>query len=478
MGNSKYLLIFIVIKKFILFKAFFLKLLLLFLLLPFFIENLFVIFISLLKTMNSNNIAELEIINSLNQTKHNMNKSKVKISIYSISLCNGGVERNTAILINYLDTIKIFELYLFTDLIAKNEYKIPKGIKRIKIYHKPKMLKRNLLKYKINILIYQFYETKVIQMIKSIKNLKIIFYNHSCFLFWIYINRKDILKNIYNEYQMSKYVISIVPFEHNYLLKKWGINSIYMNNFMTYDYNKVIQSNLSTNKILMLGRGNDINKRFDLGIKTMKFIVKEIIDSQMIIISNEKELLNIKILVKDLDLDNNIKFFGYTSTPEIYFKDASLHIFPSIAEAFPMVLSETKMYGIPNILIGIDYVANAKDGDIIIYDDNPEIISKNAIKILKNKAYKKKLSKEARKSMKKFNNNHLLELWIKLILNVYNGENFDQNRKENDKYVFEDESLFILKNQIQLLRKRVSNLKNININNIINFTFIKELNYL
>lgn len=136
MGNSKYLLIFIGIKKFILFKAFFLKLLFLFLLLPFFIENLFVVFIPLLKTMNSNNNAELEIINSLNQTKHNMNKTKVKISIYSISLCNGGVERNTAILINYLDTIKIFELYLFTDLITKNEYKIPKGIKRINIYHK------------------------------------------------------------------------------------------------------------------------------------------------------------------------------------------------------------------------------------------------------------------------------------------------------------------------------------------------------
>ena len=62
-------------------------------------------------------------------------------------------------------------------------------------------------------------------------------------------------------------------------------------------------------------------------------------------------------------------FVGYTSIPEIYFKNSSLNIFPSIAEAFPMVLSETKMYGIPNILVGIDYVSNIKGGSIIIYDD-------------------------------------------------------------------------------------------------------------
>ena len=71
----------------------------------------------------------------------------------------------------------------------------------------------------------------------------------------------------------------------------------------------------------------------------------------------------------------NIKFVGYTSTPEIYFKDASLHIFPTIAEAFPMVLSETKIYGIPNILVGIDYVSASKEGVVIVYDDNPKIIA-------------------------------------------------------------------------------------------------------
>ena len=69
----------------------------------------------------------------------------------------------------------------------------------------------------------------------------------------------------------------MVPFENDYLLKKWGIDSILMTNFLTYDYNSVIPSTLSSKNILMIGRADDKIKRFDLGIKAMHYIIKEII---------------------------------------------------------------------------------------------------------------------------------------------------------------------------------------------------------
>lgn len=109
----------------------------------------------------------------------------------------------------------------------------------------------------------------------------------------------------------------------------------------------------------------------------------------MIIISNDEGLYELKKLVKFLDLKNNINFVGYTPSPEIYFKDASLHTFLSFVEAFPTVLSETKIYGIPNILVGIDYIKNGKEGIYVIYDDNPETIANIAIKILNDEIYKK-----------------------------------------------------------------------------------------
>ena len=419
----------------------------------------------------------IEIMNYLNITEYNKIKKKIKIAIYSHSLKNGGVEKMTSLFINYLVNIKLFDIYIFTDSISDNEYKISEKIKRINIIRgKENDLKHKLLINNIDILIYQFYDIPTIKMLKSLNNIKTIFYNHSCFIYWIYVNNYFILENLYNEYKNVKYVISLVPFENDFLFKKWGINnSISMNNFITFDYDKVIPSNLSSKKILMIGRGEDKNKRFDLGIAAMKYIKEKIPDSEMIIISNEEGLNELKKLVKLLDLEKNINFVGYTSYPEIYFKDASLHLLPSYVEAFPTVLSETKIYGIPTILLGIDYVKNGKEGIYVIYDDNPESIAKIAIKILNDEEYKKKLGKAARRSMKKFNNQILAKKWINLIISVYLGKQYYVNLSSKDNYMKQKDALSIIERQIELLKMRLQNKININVNNILNFTFINIL---
>ena len=200
----------------------------------------------------------------------------IRIGIYAHSLSNGGVERNTALLLNHLSIIKNYKVYLFYNIKNYKEYRISLNIQRININinSEKKTLKRKLLNKKINTFIYQQCDERIMLMLKSLKNVKIIFYNHSCFLFWLYSHDFTIFSCAYNQYKNSKFVISLIHFENDFVFKKWGIKSIYMNNFMTYEYDKVIQSNLSSKNIIMIGRGNDINKRFDLGIKAMKYIFK------------------------------------------------------------------------------------------------------------------------------------------------------------------------------------------------------------
>ena len=139
----------------------------------------------------------------------------------------------------------------------------------------------------IDILIYQFYSAPEIEQLNKLSNTKTIFINRSCFLHWIYYNSHYsyyIFNNIYKAYKHCKYLISLVPFENDYLFKKWGINSILMNNFITYDYNSIKPSDLSSKTILMIGRGDDPIKRFELGINAMSHIINEIPDCEMKII--------------------------------------------------------------------------------------------------------------------------------------------------------------------------------------------------
>ena len=208
----------------------------------------------------------------------------------------------------------------------------------------------------------------------------------------------------------------------------------------------------------------------------MEYIIKEIPECELKIISNITGTNNQQNFISNLNLDNNIKFIGYISAPDILFKNASLSFFPSITEAFPMVLLETKIYGIPNILLGLDYISIAKGGTVIIYDDTPESLSKEAIYILKNIKYKKKLSEEARKSMKQFNNDCLLMRWVSLILSVYNDGYYYNKLREQDKKMDKNEAVKIINNQIKLLKMRDGNFKNINANDFENYTFMENIN--
>ena len=301
------------------------------------------------------------------------------------------------------------------------------------------------------------------------KNTKTIIIIHCSFLTWIYIGNLNFIQTLYNAYKNSKYVISLVPFENDVLFHYWGISSILLSNLITYNYDNIIPSDLSSKTILMIGRGNDPRKRFELGIKAMKYISKRLPESEMIIISYLNDIRNLIELVKNIKLEKNIKFVGYDKNPEKYFRNASLNIIPSSTESFSLVLCETKAYGIPNIITGFNYVIPAKGGVINILDDEPKTIAKEAINILKNESFRKQLGKEARQSMKLLKNNITINSWIKLILEVSKGQAFYNKLKEQQKKIPIKEGLKLLQQQIELLKIRVPNLKNITIDKIIKF---------
>ena len=87
------------------------------------------------------------------------------------------------------------------------------------------------------------------------------------------------------------------------------------------------------------------------------------------------------------------------------------------------------------------------------------------------------MGKEARYNMKKFKNNLLFEKWVKLILSIYKGESFYEELRNSYSKLSEEESLKIINNQIKLLKLRKKKFQNITINDIENFTFIKNIDF-
>lgn len=80
----------------------------------------------------------------------------------------------------------------------------------------------------------------------------------------------------------------------------------------------------------------------------------------------------------------------------------------------------------------------------------------------------------ARKSMRHFNNDLVLKKWIKLILSINNGDYFYNSLREEDEVLSQIKFPFIIKNQIELLKKRIPIFKNISNNEFENFTFMEN----
>ena len=276
---------------------------------------------------------------------------------------------------------------------------------------------------------------------------------HQSLFYWFYSNY-TYFKYLYKEYQNSKFVISLISLENDYIFKKWGIKSILMDNFITYEFNSTFHSDLSAMSILMIGRGNNKWKRFSLGIQSMEYITLEIPECVMKIISNTSNILDLENIVNNLTIENKVKFCGYSSSPGIQFKNASLHIISSLSESFSLVLAENQIYGIPNILIGLNYISLANKGNVIIYDDTPESLAKESIKILIDYKFKKKIGQEARNNIKKYKNKILLKKWIRVILSIYSGNNYYEQVRKQSKKLPENDALKILKKQIILIKRR------------------------
>ena len=143
--------------------------------------------------------------------------------------------------------IKIFNIYLFTKVSKQeNEYFIPEDVKRIVIENN---IDKIISKFKIDILFYNLYNYSEINKLNNNKKTKIIYYQHSSFFYFLYSNYTSFL-SLYKAYKNAKYVVSLVPLENSYIFKYWGINSILMSNFVTFNYNLVIPSNLLSKTIL------------------------------------------------------------------------------------------------------------------------------------------------------------------------------------------------------------------------------------
>ena len=249
-------------------------------------------------------------------------------------------------------------------------------------------------------------------------------------------------------------IISSVPCQiYMYHLQQLN-QSIYLPQFLPFEYKEIQPSKLETKNILMIGRIS-YEKQFELGIKAMKIIIKKFPDAILQIIGGfNKYTESLKKLAQDLNVSNNVMFYNSQQDLRPFYSNASLYFMTSNAESFSFVLAESKAYGLANIVTGKEYLVLTKKGSIVVQYNDYEAMAYKAIELFSNMTYLKEQGKFARESLDNFLPEKVDLRYINLYESLMNGTSKEFFDSEYKKYINETESLKELLTSLELVKTK------------------------
>lgn len=373
-----------------------------------------------------------------------------KISILSLHLGYGGIEKSVVSLANMLcDTYKVeiaccyklydkpaFELnsrikvkYLLNDLVPnRQDFKMALRNKNIIL-----ALKEGIKSVKI----LSARKSKTIDYIKNTKA-DIIISTRDIFNEWLgEYGNKDIIKigwehnHYHNDYKYARGVIrsaynldyfvlvsrSLKDFYQRKLLKS-RCKCLYIPNVIDKMPSKKAQ--LEEKRLICIGRLSEEKGHMDL-LKIFTVLSKKFSDWKLDIIGDGNEREKLENFIKKHDLSESVVLHGYRNKDYIdkMLQKSSIYVMTSYTESFGIVLIEAMSHGIPCVAFdsaegALELIDSGVNGFLIKHRSFQAMIKKLG-DLMDQRETRLKLGEAARKSAKKYTADVVRKEWIELL---------------------------------------------------------------
>ncbi|MBM0066067.1 glycosyltransferase [Alkalicoccobacillus gibsonii] len=174
-------------------------------------------------------------------------------------------------------------------------------------------------------------------------------------------------------------------------------------------------------KIVMVARLN-AQKSHDHAIKALAKAKHEVPDIKLVLVGDGENKENIKHLIEELGVEDNVEMVGFSHNPSIYYQEAAFSILTSDYEGFGLVLLESLVNGCPVVSYDLKYGPSdiIKDGmnGLLVENKNIEQLADKMIELLRDNNLLTKLRRNANVSMlTEFNEDTFVNNWS----NLYNS---------------------------------------------------------
>ncbi|PKP59295.1 glycosyltransferase [Candidatus Atribacteria bacterium HGW-Atribacteria-1] len=164
-------------------------------------------------------------------------------------------------------------------------------------------------------------------------------------------------------------------------------------------------------------------KGFNYLLKAFKLIRENGINANLIILGEGSERTNLEILVRDLNLENEVILPGYKANPYKYIKNSDIFVLPSLWEGLPLVLVEAMICEVPIIATicpsGVEELITHNVNGILVPSQDEKELANAIMDLLNNKGKAKELAKEGNKKIHDFDAKKTIKEYEKEFIKVY-----------------------------------------------------------
>ena len=357
----------------------------------------------------------LQVPENLKKVKKYMTNANEKVGVAFVyeTMYGNGIGRMLSILFEELSKYDKYDIYLLSKGSYRYDFHVNKKVKTLPIFGNRSKIKKfdeeSNVKYYI---LHNEIEPKNINWFKSLGK-KVIDINHGTYLSCVYANCTGVYKVWTNQKLFDAFIQVVV--DDYYVYKKLEFNNtFYIPNMFTFDANKTPNSNLTYKNLMIMGREHDRIKGGYYGIKAMYEIVKKVPDAKLYFISSDYEITFLKGVIKELNLTKNIEIVHFVVNITHYFLNSSILLCPSKSESYPMVMNEGKAHGLPIVAFNVSYSPSYQKGVILVDMLNTTQMANEAIKLLNDYKYRKRMGMEAKLSLKEYSNEETANKWDRL----------------------------------------------------------------
>ena len=199
-----------------------------------------------------------------------------------------------------------------------------------------------------------------------------------------------------------------------------------LSKFLTFDQTRVyeLKQKYPNKNILFVGRLETV-KNLDWFLEVFKEIKKGYTDVRFLIAGEGSEKINLELKVKELKLEDSVKFLGKVDYDNLtnYYQLADIFVLPSLSESFGRVLVEAGASGTPcvaNATTGAKDVIKDKETGFLVSINNQKQTIDKVITLLKDSKLGVKMGNKAQEFVKEnfdgdIQTKKIIRLWQDLI---------------------------------------------------------------